>query len=343
MRSFPPSLASRARACLCMALAALLSACGGDESMPTQAHGSEISIVARVYLDSALNLMQTYSVRRNEIDWPAFRAEAHAHAGPAQDRDDTHHSIRTALRHLGDGHSSLTSPGAVLTGQSPRISPTGTVLADGRIGYVRMPFFSDTAATAHAMEYHALLRKLDSPSVCGWIVDLRNNRGGNMWPMLVGIGPILGEGTAGAFVDADGQRLRWGYVTGGAMHDGRLYFPIDNPYTLRRPDPPVAVLTANPTVSSGEAIAIAFRGRPRTRTFGTPTRGLTTGNRGFLLPDYAILSITSTYLADRAGATYNGQLAPDVTVDAPEGSDPARDAVAAAAQAWLAGQPPCAP
>lgn len=327
---------------LCVALAALLAACG-DSPAPTAPRTHQINIVAKAYLDSALNLMQTYSVRRYEVDWTAIRAIAHAQAGPAQDRDETYDAIRTALRAIGDGHSSLTPYQYRFPGQTQRPSPTGTVLADGRIGYVRMPFFSDTAATAYAAEYHTLLRTLDSPSVCGWIVDLRNNRGGNMWPMLVGIGPILGEGTAGAFVDADGRRVQWGYAKGGAIHDGSLYFPVGNPYTLRRPDPPVAVLTANPTVSSGEAIAIAFRGRPRTRTFGTPTRGLTTGNRGFLLPDYAILSITSTYLADRAGVVYNGQLAPDVTVDAPEGADPARDAVAAAAQAWLAEQPACAP
>jgi carboxyl-terminal processing protease len=327
---------------LCAALAALLAACG-DSSAPTAPRTFEINIVAKAYLDSALNLMQTYSVRRYEVDWPAIRAQAHAHAGSAQERADTHDAIRVALRAVGDGSSTLMPYQYLFPGQTPRPSPTGTVLAGGRIGYVRMPFFSDTAATAYAAEYHALLRTLDSPSVCGWIVDLRSNQGGNMWPMLVGIGPILGDGNTGAFVDADGRRVPWGYERGAATQDGQVYLPLGNAYTLRRSNPPVAVLVANGTAGSGEAIAIAFRGRPRTRTFGTPTRGLTTGTRAFLLPDYATLNVTTAYLADRAGVTYNGQLAPDVTVNAPEGSDPARDAVAAAAQAWLGEQSPCAP
>jgi C-terminal processing protease CtpA/Prc len=35
---------------------------------------------------------------------------------------------------------------------------------------------------------------MDQGNLAGWIVDLRNNGGGNMWPMLTGIGSILGEG-----------------------------------------------------------------------------------------------------------------------------------------------------
>ena len=45
------------------------------------------------------------------------------------------------------------------------------------------------------------IKIMDHPYNIGWIVDLRGNGGGNMWPMLAGIGPILGEGIAGYFID----------------------------------------------------------------------------------------------------------------------------------------------
>jgi len=38
----------------------------------------------------------------------------------------------------------------------------------------------------------------DRDDLIGWIVDLRGNGGGNMWPMLAGVGPVLGEGVVGS-------------------------------------------------------------------------------------------------------------------------------------------------
>lgn len=62
--------------------------------------------------------------------------------------------------------------------------------------------------------------ELDAPDLVGWIVDLRGNGGGNMWPMIAGVGPVLGEGTAGAFVDPDDNVTLWGYANGASIADG---------------------------------------------------------------------------------------------------------------------------
>jgi carboxyl-terminal processing protease len=345
MRTRFPSPTFRLSAC---AAAALLAGCGGDarerplllDPLPPP----ELAWAAEWYLNSALNLMEAESIRRNQIDWPALRQRAFDAAGPAQRPRDTHDAIRAAVAELGDGHSSFVSnPGAV--NPQPRTHPSGTTLDGGRVGYLRVPWFAHEDPDSHAVEYHDLLRSLDSPAVCGWVVDLRTTAGGNMWPMLAGVGPILGNGTAGSFVDADGGRRTWAYADGDTYIGGGLYTRLPAPaYTLHRPNPPVAVLTNNVTVSSGEAIAVSFRGRPDTRIFGTPTRGLSSGNRGFVLSDGAFLILTATYMADRDGTSYGGgKLPPDVTVDAPFNDDPEKDAVVAAGRAWLAAHPACAP
>src|SRR4051812_15802719 len=44
------------------------------------------------------------------------------------------------------------------------------------------------------------IKELETHAPCGWIVDIRGNRGGSMWPMLAGVGPILGEGLVGEFI-----------------------------------------------------------------------------------------------------------------------------------------------
>ena len=82
-----------------------------------------------------------------------------------------------------------------------------------------------------------------------------------------------------------------------------------------------------------EAIVVAFRGRPDTRSFGKPTAGLTTGVEGFRLADGAMLFLATSRFADRDGAVYDGPLPPDdLVLDRPED----------AALEWLLEQPACA-
>jgi hypothetical protein len=138
-----------------------------------------------------------------------------------------------------------------------------------------------TVAFANAIQ--AVLRDRDRDGLAGWIVDLRGNGGGNMWSMVAGLGPVLGEGLVGYFIDPLGQRIPWEYRHPSSFNGGTAVVTVTSPYTLRRPMPRVAVLTDVRIASSGEATAIAFRGRPNTRSFGEPTCGLSTANQGFTL------------------------------------------------------------
>ncbi|MGH2588694.1 MAG: S41 family peptidase [Dehalococcoidia bacterium] len=224
--------------------------------------------------------------------------------------------------------------------------PEGRRLAGG-IGYIEVPpvvgVSPASAVNAVAAEIQRLIREVDQSPACGWVVDLRRNTGGNMWPMLAGIGPVLGEGEAGAFVDGKSERYVWAYRGGQALLAGRtMAGTTERTYTLLRPEPPVAVLTSGITASSGEAIVVAFRGRPATRSFGEPTTGVPTGNAFRPLPDGAVINVTGVLDADRSGQTYDDRIPPDevVPIDwtafATE-SDP----VLRAATAWLLAQPVC--
>jgi C-terminal processing protease CtpA/Prc len=96
----------------------------------------------------------------------------------------------------------------------------------------------------------------------------------------------------------------------------------------------VAVLTGPRTASSGEAVTVSIRGRPRTRSFGDPTRGLSTANQGFVLPDRAALILTVSVYEDRTGRRYGEQIAPDEVV-------PYTDAAVQRAREWLARSSGC--
>ncbi|MCQ3930772.1 MAG: hypothetical protein DPW16_09970 [Chloroflexi bacterium] len=181
---------------------------------------------------------------------------------------------------------------------------------------------------------HAI-RNANEPPVCGWIVDLRQNSGGNSWPMLVGVGPILGEGEVGGFVDNKGNMTTWVYAEGQALLNG---IPIENTFYPLDPMPnlPVAVLTSSFTGSAGEMVLVAFVGRPNTRRFGEPSAGLTTGNNGIELSDGAFLNLAQVFMMDRNGNIYDGPIDPDelVAIDwANYGTE--SDPVIQAALTWL--------
>lgn len=155
------------------------------------------------------------------------------------------------------------------------------------------------------------IKSQDKAGLKGWLVDLRGNSGGNMWPMLSGIGPILGEGIAGYFIFPDDVISSYYYKNGIAYSDGDGQSTVTNPYALINANPKVAVLI-DAAASSGEAITIAFIGRPNTRSFGAAgTCGYTTAIRPFKLSDGAILGIAVAVMADRNKNKFGGQIMPD--------------------------------
>jgi len=179
------------------------------------------------------------------------------------------------------------------------------------VGYVRIGSFSGPDEVGFATSIENQIRAADAPELVGWIVDLRGNTGGNMWPMIAGVGSILGEGTAGAFVDPDGSVSLWGYRDGASFVDGTPLVQVPNAYRLYQAAPRVAVLTDCAVASSGEAVAIAFRGRPNTRSFGAATRGLSTSNEGYRLSDGATLLLTVSTMADRNLTLFGLFVVPD--------------------------------
>jgi hypothetical protein len=128
--------------------------------------------------------------------------------------------------------------------------------------------------------------------------------------MIAGLGPILGEDTVGFFINPAGFWSGWEYSGFASRVNGNVAQSVTNPYTLRTPGPKVAVLIDGRVASSGEAAAIAFKQRPNTRFFGTPTCGLSTANVTFPI-DGASLVLTVAKMADRTRFVYGDTLVPD--------------------------------
>lgn len=293
---------------------------------------------AKKYLDQALNFIFENSIQKDVADFKRLREIGYSIAADAKKPSDCYEAIQCVLANLGDHHSKFETPEQAKaydhSDNVKVIMPAGMVI-NNNIGYITVPgflSFNRTLEQQFADSMQNLIRSVDSKDIIGWIVDARNNSGGNAAPMLIGIGPILGEGFTQFGVDAKGKRDSGGY-SNGTLTGGEKGLRVSSPYRLINPDPYVAVLTGNSTGSSGEAVILAFKNRHKTRSFGAPTFGNATGNFSYYLSDGAVIDLTAIAPTDRFGKMYKGKIQPDVLIDDDEKTE--NDEVINAAVKWL--------
>jgi C-terminal processing protease CtpA/Prc len=292
-----------------------------------------MSAQARAYLNELIGLMQEHSINRLTIDWNNFRSTVFNEARAAQIPADTYPAVQLAFRLLGDSHGTYRTPNGFVVNQRTRSctpSSAGTPALPPTIGYVKVPTFAGIGpeATAFANGLQQTIMAADRQDPAGWIVDVRGNGGGNMWPMIAGVGPVLGDGVFGYFIDPAGVENVLEYRDGASWDNGVAQQRVEAPYRLRRDRPRVAVLTDGAVASSGEATVLAFKGRPDARSFGTPTCGLSTAVENYPMSDGAMLNLAISFMADRAKTKYGFAVAPDEVVNDP-------DEAVSRAIAWL--------
>ncbi|KAF1014808.1 MAG: hypothetical protein GAK31_02295 [Stenotrophomonas maltophilia] len=305
--------------------------------------------------EQLLQLLETQSLYRDRVDWNELRARL---AAAGDDRAQQRRLLDDAAARSSGGHCRWISPGEQRqrSSRAQRLNAgQSAALADApggnaRIGVLRVsPFVEDLQRSeqeryatrkAYALALQQRITALDDGTRCGWAVDLSSNGGGNMWPMLLGLLPLL-HGTPdaqgaliGAFRTAEGLQP-WRQGEGAVMQGGRpMLASRQASYRLRAGRTPVAVVVGARTASSGEAVALAFRGQPDSRSFGQPSAGVSTGNQPMTLVDGTTLLLTRNVMADRTGQGDGSRLQPDEeTASGP--------ATLQAAQQWLLAQPAC--
>ncbi|MCL4220358.1 MAG: hypothetical protein KJZ65_03210 [Phycisphaerales bacterium] len=328
---------------------------------------------ARTIFREAIAVLSTRALGRERIDWSALEAELCADLRDTDPPSAAYPAIDAALARYHDPHARFqpasppapapdhatpvspdapdSPPGAHPPADAPAPAPSPHVpampearLLDDGIAYLVIPGCS--AAHADDLRAFALalaneLAHLHAQSPSGYLIDLRLNAGGNLWPMLLGLHPLLGDGPALTMIDANqhasifGLDARSTWIDFGQGHQTQLdWAAITPPQTPSLADVRVAVLLGPWTMSSGEALAITLGDRPHTRTFGEPTAGLTTVTNDHPLSDGSRLIIPETRMGDRNARAVIGPVTPQQPApfpDWPTADDPA----ATAARAWL--------
>ncbi len=331
----------------------------------------------RTVFDSVFADMAQYHLYRQDVDWTLLRKDA-LNALAGRTLDSVQHlapALQLAIDRLRDHHARFMfsqQPIAYFqnwaNGRSTDARPRdpnharaigyaeyqhlARLLPDG-VAYLRIgtvsPYIDPQAVAEHIRHLMDSVHALQDQSVAAqaplrWIVDLRYNGGGNIFPMATAAAPLFARGAFGQTVDAQGQRIgTWRINEKGFERDG--YQPARLPHAEGPLNQAwVACLVGRYTVSSGEILALGFAGRAHTRLFGEASGGYTTETnwapyRGGLLASYAI-----SHYAGTDGTVYHQDIPVDVALLEPEGGFPYHngtpealraDPVVQAALSWL--------
>jgi len=317
---------------------------------------------ARDYLDEAMSIVKENSLFMYETDWALVSSEVYRLADGAKSTEDTYVAIAAGLS-LVDDHSFLRSPDFEpirppdyeKTERPEFPSDPLALLLDGQVAYLRIPYHSPKQpeeSEEYAENLQSLMTEIDGDDTCGWILDLRANVGGNMWPMVEAVASLLetnDTGRLGAFILPDVEAPVWwgfragqGYIGDGNLGDSDLPNYVVKDYSVRRPSAPVAILIGNWTASSGEFLAVAFLGRPKTALFGQNSAGYLTANENFDLSDGATIWLATARAIDRRGMKTGKHLEPDFeTQQQPLETSVEDDQTIKAAKVWITEHAAC--
>ena len=300
-----------------------------------------ISPQAKTYLDRAITLFREQHINAANVDWQALTAKAYAAASGAQTTADSYPAIRLIIDELGEKHTQFHEPDqakANSTGQAsgkasapPLSLPEAMRLSNG-VGVIRLYGFmgSFEQGQLYAQTGKSKINELQSLGVCKFVLYLRWDTGGNMYPMIDAVGGLLHDGVLGTFESANGTFSSWLLKDGKATMASGIN---ERPHAIEPAgnSMPVAVLIGPSTVSAGEYTAMSFKGRSNTRFFGAPTGGFITANHPVPLSDGAVIVMTGAWGIDRTGRKYVDAMQPD---EATGDGGPTMDA----AVAWLSHQ-----
>jgi carboxyl-terminal processing protease len=184
-------------------------------------------------------------------------------------------------------------------------------MEDSSIGYIKIPQLISSVAD----EVGTAARGLSAQGATAWILDLRDDPGGELTVAVNVASLFVQRGTLVYQIGRDGQRT-----------------PVDtNPGKFLGFNKPLVVLVNKNSASGSEIIAAGIRANGAGTVIGTQTAGCVGTGQPRELPDGGLLLVTLTKMQDaKTGADLNGPgkgVIPDRIV-----TDPAEQQLQAAIQ-----------
>lgn len=268
--------------------------------------GKHNNISNTEYVKIAFDSIEFYSIHKNTYNFDSLKINILAQINDSTKREVVIELLNYAIDEV-DIHSYILTKDQykrLETGKSQLTPfPFQGKIIDRKYAMVSIDGFlgvDSTSSDNYADSLQNLILNLYLKKPIGWIIDLRNNTGGWEYPMIAGLGPILGEGILAYEVNRDGK-IENEYSYARLNKNGILKKQIeliDSAFIFDKKLPTV-VLVGNNTASAGEFLTQCFYENKKTVLIGEPTYGVPTGLRGFFMPDSTQICVTSSIFKNR--------------------------------------------
>jgi|GEM_PF-2441509 C-terminal processing protease CtpA/Prc len=218
---------------------------------------------------------------------------------PINNKQEFNEAVQSALKDLNDNHSFLVIEKNHHSNTHPHNYTNNFIRVKDGIGIIHittnitLDFINqkDAVLNEHTVKrFHDELAKIKSSVSKGWIIDLQNNEGGNMYPMLACLSDFLSKKNLGGFymyknnnkttlkqiVSFDGKNF---------LFNNKITLSYNNNYPVGTITLPTIVIINNRTASSGEFIALALQRQPNVILIGQHSSGTATANVNMKLPN----------------------------------------------------------
>lgn len=304
-----------------------------------------------ILLDSMIQIAKRESLYTKNVQWDSLEKELHQALKATDSLSALKLPIRKLLKALNDHHGFATINNEQIGAniQKTRNVPyeyntkayysvTSSIfqhfmkhpddiknkMLDGNIAYIQIPPISNNNGNEKinlkfTLDIREKLCALAQQNPKGYIIDLRANLGGNMYPMFNGLGLLFPNALVGGD-SKDGKTFhaQWQFKEGVFYYGDyyQEYIPELNCEHIKH-GLPIAVLIGRYTTSSGEALASSLKGLPNVKLFGEITSGYSTSNSWMLISEnLAFNPAVAVYMSQDKTAHYDG-IHPDVYNDAP--------------------------
>jgi len=285
-------------------------------------------------LEKIIEHAEKNSLYRNNVDWTSLKKEMNALAKNADSVSQLKPALNLMLKELNDTHGRVFYNNQYLsyyTGekkehrknmdsdvygeiQSAQVYKFKAMILQDSIGYVRIVGLPMGDNQKMSRDIQNAVCNLVENGAKKWIIDLRYNGGGNMFPMIEGLATLIRDGIVGGTKGVTKEESSVWQIKNGDFFYDEQNVAIENKCPLTE-TPKIAVLTSVYTASSGEALAVILKERPKTRFFGNKTMGMVTATDWKQIDSLTMMSISVSYYKDRKNNIYDKYVDVDEVID----------------------------
>ena len=256
------------------------------------------------YVKKAVRIMDKRGIFAQGPEWEKAKEEALS-AQPSS-LEEAQEIVLKAGKVAGGKHTYLMTADEVNDNDTSSWEMPTVKLLENGIAYVKLPAFSGN--TEEGVKYANTVLNAIPDALQGVIIDLRGNRGGNMYPMIAAVHRFLPDDVILKF---SSRKRPMSINTSFVMKS--VGITEQTPINCS-----VALLTDGWTGSSGEAVLLCFRGLENACTFGSPTAGYASCNQPFNLPGGSQLVLTTGEDVARTGEVFcDDPINPDMLTETP--------------------------